>query len=67
MKKLIIASLLFISATAIASPTITLTLSDEMETGNTKVCLYSNANYDFTYEVSASEHCPFTKTFDVDD
>lgn len=67
MKKFIIASLLLISVSASANPRITLTLSDEMSTGDTKLCLYSNANYDFTYEVSRSEKCPFTRTFDVDD
>lgn len=43
---------------------ITLTLTDEQETDNAKVCIYSNANYTETVTIRPSEQCKYTKTFE---
>lgn len=43
---------------------ITLILSDEQETDNAKICIYSNANYTETVEVRLSEQCKYTRTFE---
>ena len=42
---------------------ITLVLSDEQETDNAKICIYSNANYTETVTIRPSEQCKYTKTF----
>lgn len=57
---------IFFSATAAAGQ-ITLTLSDESESGKVRYCFYENSNYSFTHEVPISRSCPFTRTFDTDD
>ncbi|WP_430664475.1 hypothetical protein [Klebsiella michiganensis] len=43
---------------------ITLTLTDEQETDNTKICIYSNANFTETLAVKPSESCKYTRTFE---
>ena len=42
---------------------ITLILSDEQETDNAKVCIYSNANSTETVPFRPSEQCKYTRTF----
>jgi hypothetical protein len=48
---------------ALAHAAITLTLTDEQETDNAKICVYSNANYTETVTIRPSEHCKYTRTF----
>lgn len=43
---------------------ITLTLTDEQETGNAKICIYSNTNYTETVTFRPSEQCKYTRTFE---
>ncbi|WP_256575215.1 MULTISPECIES: hypothetical protein [Klebsiella pneumoniae complex] len=64
MKQLIVLMLALLPALANAGQ-ITLVLSDEQETGNTKICIYSNANYTFTYVTKGK--CPYAKTFNTED
>ncbi|MCE1566604.1 hypothetical protein LWT81_21165 [Enterobacter hormaechei] len=45
---------------------ITLILSDEQETDNAKICVYSNANFTETVMLRPSEQCKYTKTFKDD-
>ena len=45
---------------------ITLTLPDEQETDNAKVCIYSNANLTETVTIRASEYCIYSVTFEED-
>lgn len=63
MKPLIVLTLALISVQANAGQ-ITLVLSDEQETGNTKICIYSNANYTETVTVKPSQQCRYTMTFE---
>lgn len=49
---------------ALANAGITLTLTDEQETDNARICIYSNANYTETVTIRPSEHCKYTKTFE---
>ncbi|AHW92970.1 hypothetical protein [Enterobacter asburiae] len=62
MKRLIVLTLALLPALAHAG--ITLTLTDEQETDNAKICVYSNANYTETVTIRPSEQCKYTKTFD---
>ncbi|MBC8890844.1 hypothetical protein POV22_22490 [Klebsiella pneumoniae] len=62
MKPLIVLTLALLPALAHAG--ITLTLTDEQETGNTKICIYSNANYTETVTVKPSQQCRYTMTFE---
>ncbi|WP_374746687.1 hypothetical protein AAHX80_03855 [Klebsiella variicola subsp. variicola] len=62
MKQLIVLTLALLPALAHAG--ITLTLTDEQETGNTKICIYSNANYTETVTVKSSQQCRYTMTFE---
>ena len=62
MKQLIVLTLALLPALAHAG--ITLTLTDEQETGNTKICIYSNANYTETVTVKPSQQCRYTMTFE---
>lgn len=41
---------------------ITLILSDEQETDNARICVYSNANYTETVTIRPSETCRYTRT-----
>ncbi len=43
---------------------ITLVLSDEQETDNARICVYSNANYTETVTIRPSEPCKYTRTFE---
>ncbi|CAM7202424.1 hypothetical protein AZ037_000263 [Klebsiella michiganensis] len=43
---------------------ITLILSDEQETDNSRICIYSNANYTETVTIRPSEQCKYTRTFE---
>ncbi|MCG0565324.1 hypothetical protein [Enterobacter hormaechei] len=43
---------------------ITLTLTDEQETDNAKICVYSNANYTETVTIRPSQQCRYTMTFE---
>ncbi|ELY2473757.1 hypothetical protein SMB93_004173 [Cronobacter sakazakii] len=43
---------------------ITLILSDEQETDNAKICVYSNANFTETVTIRPSETCRYTRTFE---
>ncbi|HBW8539287.1 TPA: hypothetical protein MFM47_001542 [Klebsiella pneumoniae] len=63
MKPLIVLTLTLLPALANAGQ-ITLVLSDEQETGNTKICTYSNANYTETVTVKSSQQCRYTMTFE---
>lgn len=49
---------------ALAHSAITLTLTDEQETDNAKICIYSNANYTETVTIRPSEQCKYTRTFE---
>ncbi|EIX9095258.1 TPA: hypothetical protein MFD55_003276 [Klebsiella pneumoniae] len=62
MKHLFVLTLALLPALAHAG--ITLTLTDEQETGNTKICIYSNANYTETVTVKPSQQCRYTMTFE---
>lgn len=68
MKKLsLITIVLAVMSSNAMAEQITLTLDDYIISGNTKYCYYSNANYDFTYEVGKNSQCPYTRTFSVED
>lgn len=66
MKNILLVLLLITSASAKAGQ-ITIPNSGETVSGDTKVCFYSNSNYDFTYEVSVNRQCPYTKTLSTDE
>lgn len=66
MRHILLALLLVASASATAGQ-ITIPNSGESVNGDTKVCFYSNSNYDFTYEVSVNRQCPYTRTFNTDE
>lgn len=63
MKHLIF-MLTLLPAIAAHAGRITLILSDEQETENAKICIYSNANYTETVTVKPSQHCKYTMTFE---
>jgi len=65
MKRLIVLTLALLPALANAGQ-ITLILSDEKETDNTKICVYSNANYTETVTIRPTEQCKYTRTFEED-
>lgn len=60
--KYLVLTLALISLQAHAG--ITLTLTDEQETGNAKICIYENANYTETVTVKTSQQCHYTMTFE---
>lgn len=62
MKPLIVLTLALLPALAHAG--ITLTLTDEQETDNARICIYSNANYTETVTVKPSQQCRYTMTFE---
>lgn len=62
MKSLIVLMLALLPALAHAG--ITLTLTDELETDNARICIYSNANYTETVTVKPSQQCRYTMTFE---
>lgn len=63
MKRLLVLTLALLPALAHAGR-ITLTLTDEQETDNVKICIYSNANFTETVTVRPSEQCHYTVTFE---
>ncbi|HBU8664166.1 TPA: hypothetical protein MDD69_001173 [Klebsiella oxytoca] len=63
MKHLLVLTLALLPALAHAG-SITLTLTDEQETDNAKICIYSNANYTETVTIRASQQCRYTMTFE---
>ena len=63
MKPLIVLTLALLPALAHAG-SITLTLTDEQETDNAKICIYSNANYTETVTVKPSQQCSYTMAFE---
>ena len=63
MKPLIVLTLALLPALANAGQ-ITLILSDEQETDNAKICVYSNANYTETVTIRPSQQCRYTMTFE---
>lgn len=65
MKHLLVLALALMSLRAHAGR-ITLTLTDEQETGNAKMCIYSNANYTETVTIRLSQQCRHTMTFEED-
>ncbi|VUC89381.1 Uncharacterised protein [Raoultella terrigena] len=62
MKRLLVLTLALLPA--LANAAITLTLTDEQETDNARICIYSNANYTETVTVKPSETCKYTRTFE---
>lgn len=66
LNKVLLATAIILSFSANAEQ-ITLPLSAESESGKTRYCFYENSNYSFTYEVRASQSCPFTRTFNLDE
>lgn len=64
MKGLIVLTLALLPT--LAHATITLTLTDEQETDNTKISVYSNANYTETVTIRPSEPGKYTRTFEED-
>lgn len=64
MKRLIVLTLALLPALAAHAGRITLTLTDEQQTGNAKICVYSNANYTETVMLPPSKQCKYTVTFE---
>lgn len=62
MKHLLVLALALLPALATAGQ-ITLILSDEQETDNAKICIYSNAIYTETVAIRPPEQCKHTQTF----
>ena len=62
MKGLLVLTLALLPTLAHAA--ITLTLTDEQETDNARICIYSNANYTETVTVKPSQQCRYTMTFE---
>ena len=65
MKRLLVLTLTVMPVLANAGQ-ITLILSDEQETDNAKICVYSNANFTETVTIRPSEQCKYTRTFKED-
>ena len=63
MKRLIVLTQALLPALANAGQ-ITLILSDEQETDNAKICVYSNANFTETVTLRPSQQCRYTMTFE---
>lgn len=63
MKRLLVLTLTVMPVTANAGQ-ITLILSDEQETDNAKICVYSNANFTETVTIRPSQQCRYTMTFE---
>ncbi|HCL5742974.1 TPA: hypothetical protein N2N71_003501 [Enterobacter hormaechei] len=63
MKRLIVLTLTLLPALANAGQ-ITLILSDEQETDNAKICVYSNANFTETVTLRPSQQCRYRMTFE---
>ena len=63
MTRLLVLTLALLPALTAHAERITLTLTDEQETGNAKVCIYENANFTETVTIRPSEQCKYTRTF----
>ncbi|OXL38245.1 hypothetical protein CA284_19015 [Enterobacter mori] len=63
---LLVLTLVLLPALATHAGQITLILSDEQETDNSKICVYSNANYTETVTIRPSQQCKYTRTFEED-
>ena len=63
MKRLLVLTLTVMPVLANAGQ-ITLILSDEQETDNAKICVYSNANFTETVKIRPSQQCRYTMTFE---
>jgi len=63
MKRLLVLTLTVMPVLANAGQ-ITLILSDEQETDNAKICVYSNANFTETVTIRPSQQCRYTMTFE---
>ncbi|WP_434647208.1 hypothetical protein ACMYSM_18675 [Raoultella planticola] len=63
MKHVVLTLALFPALTAQAGR-ITLTRTDEQETDNAKICIYSNANFTETVTIRPSQQCRYTMTFE---
>lgn len=63
MKRLLVLTLTVMPVLANAGQ-ITLILSDEQETDNVKICVYSNANFTETVTLRPSQQCRYTMTFE---
>jgi len=63
MRHLIVLTLTLLPILANAGQ-ITLVLSDEQETDNAKICVYSNTNFTETMTVKPSQQCRYTMTFE---
>ena len=63
MKRLLVLTLTVMPVLANAGQ-ITLILSDEQETDNAKICVYSNANFTETVTIRPSQQCRNTMTFE---
>ena len=63
MKRLLVLTLTVMPVLANAGQ-ITLILSDEQETDNAKICVYSNANYTETVTIRKAQQCRYTMTFE---
>ncbi|WP_110882149.1 hypothetical protein [Cronobacter sakazakii] len=63
MKRLLVLTLTVMPVLANAGQ-ITLILSDEQETDNARICVYSNANYTETVTTRPSQQCRYTMTFE---
>ena len=61
MKRLLVLTLTVMPVLANAGQ-ITLILSDEQETDNAKICVYSNANFTETVTIRPSQQCRYTMT-----
>ncbi|MRI51405.1 hypothetical protein FDP61_18945 [Enterobacter ludwigii] len=66
MTRLLVLTLALLPALTAHAERITLTLTDEQETGNAKVCIYENANFTETVTIRPSEQCKYTRTFEED-
>lgn len=64
MKRLLVLPLVILPVLSAQAGRITLTLTDEQESDNAKICVYSNANYTETVTVKPSESCKYTRTFE---
>ncbi|MGX5014050.1 hypothetical protein ACWKX5_22675 [Enterobacter asburiae] len=63
MKRLLVLTLTVMPVLTTHAGQITLILSDEQETDNSKICIYENANYTETVTIRPSEQCKYTRTF----
>ena len=63
MKRLLVLTLTVMPVLTTHAGQITLILSDEQETDNAKICVYSNANFTETVTLRPTAQCKHTQTF----